>query len=162
MGDNVSDTKIVNTLSNAGPGWVTVPLDRLKELEELERRLPSLIEQVIADYKMSRLKALRERDKADANLVRQRARRYAEKHRDSINERRRLKRIEGATANLLVVEPPQENLETDRPGADHGKPEKGNVIPAPSCPILFEGACQEHANPSQPKRKGRPQKILNK
>ena len=166
---------------------ITVTIKRWRELEELERSVPSLLERAIADYKASRLKGLRERDKADVNLVRERARRYAEKHRESIRERRRLKRHpEECTTNVLMIEDvrevpptsgvpptsrvpltrdvrdsPKENLEADRPGTDHGEPEKGDVIPTPIGPVFPEDACHEHTDAPKPKRKGRPKKVCH-
>jgi hypothetical protein len=165
-------------------GTITVSLQRFRELEELERSLPSLIEKALVERKANRLKLLREKDKADATLVRERARRYAEKHRESINERRRLKRhpddlpalmdsapasaptfaevptfFADITQNLVVVETSHENLKADGPGTDHGEPKEGDVIPDPVRPILLEGAGQEHSETPQPKRKGRPKKV---
>ena len=161
-------------------GTITVSLQRFRELEELERSLPALIEKALVERKANRLKLLREKDKADVSLVRERARRYAEKHRESINERRRLKRhpeevvtspttatpiaevptfFADITQNLVVVETSHQDLEANRPGSDHGEPKKGDVIPGPVCPILLEGAGQEHSEAPQPKRKGRPKKV---
>jgi len=165
-------------------GTITVSLQRWRELEELERSLPSLIEKALVERKANRLKLLRENDKADVTLVRERARRYAEKHRESINERRRIKRhpdeetgsmaltdvpantlaeviasFAEVTENLVVVESPHKDLKADGPGSEHGKPEKGDVIPGPVGPVFFEGAGQEHSEAPQPKRKGRPKKV---
>ena len=169
-------------------GTITVSLQRFRELEELERSLPALIEKALVERKANRIKLLREKDKADVSLVRERARRYAEKHRESINERRRLKRhpddppalmdsapasapasaptfaevptfFADITQNLVVVETSHQDLEANRPGSDHGEPKKGDVIPGPVCPILLEGAGQEHSEAPQPKRKGRPKKV---
>ena len=144
----------------------TIPRKRLRELEELEKNVPALIqaaiEKAIAEYKMERLRRLRERDRADVNLVRERARRYAEKHRESINARRRLKRHpeEEVTTNLLMIrDAPQENLETDRPRTDDREPKEGDVVPSSVGPISLEGASHEHSETPQPKRKRRPKKV---
>jgi len=169
-------------------GTITVSLQRFRELEELERSLPSLIEKALVERKANRLKLLREKDKADVTLVRERARRYAEKHRESINERRRLKRHPGEAAssimmledrntvtantlaevtasfaditqNLMMVKAPHDDLDTDRPGPDHGEPKEGDVIPSTVGPIFLGDASQEHSEAPQPKRKGRPKKV---
>jgi hypothetical protein len=161
-------------------GTITVSLQRWRELEELERSLPSLIEKALVERKANRLKLLREKDKADVTLVRERARRYAEKHRESINERRRLKRhpeevttspttatpiaevttpFAEVTQNLVVVETPHEDLKADRPGSDDREPKEGDVVPAPVGPVFFEDAGQKHSEAPQPKGKGRPKKV---
>jgi hypothetical protein len=62
------------------------------ELEELERRFPRLMEEAKKAYTTERLRQLRERDKADVKLVQARVQRYIEKHRDTVNARRRQKR----------------------------------------------------------------------
>jgi hypothetical protein len=140
-----------------------VPTKRLIELEELERNVPLLIqtaiERAILQYKEERLKKLREKDKADVTLARERARRYADKHRESINARRRTKRHPEVTTNLLMIEAPHKDLNTDRPGTDHGKPKEGDVVPRPVSPVTLEGASHEHADPSKPKRKRCTKKI---
>lgn len=71
---------------------VYISAERLKELQELERKLPSLIEDAVKDYKKSNLEKLHARDKANPAAVNARVKRYAEKHREEINRRLREKR----------------------------------------------------------------------
>lgn len=83
MGDLATDTNLVS-----------VPIDRLLKLEELEKKLPSLIQEAIADYKKNNLKKLHEQDKNNPEGVRNRVRKYLLKNKDKINEKRREKRKE--------------------------------------------------------------------
>lgn len=80
--------------------YVQIPLERLKFLEEIEANLPKQIEMAIAEHKRNNLKRLHEKDKTDPKSVNIRVRRYAEKHKDEINakrrEKRRLKKLEEA------------------------------------------------------------------
>lgn len=71
---------------------VSVSLERYKELEALEAKLPQLIEEAVKEYKKSNLEKLHERDKANPAAVNARVKRYAERHREEINRRLREKR----------------------------------------------------------------------
>jgi hypothetical protein len=71
---------------------VTIPLARLKELQELEKSLPILIDSAIKEFKKSNLEKLHERDKINPSAVKARVKRYVEKHRDEINKKLREKR----------------------------------------------------------------------
>lgn len=88
--------------------FVEIPLERLKQLEELEKSLPQKIEQAILEHKRNNLKRLHEKDKSDPKAVNIRVRRYAEKHKDEINakrrEKRRLKKLEELKKSLPVQE----------------------------------------------------------
>ena len=88
---------------------VLVPKRRLMELEELERRFPHLMEEAKKAYTAERLHQLRERDKADVKLVQARVQRYLEKHRDTVNARRRqkreLNRVHSAGEAITIIKP---------------------------------------------------------
>lgn len=71
---------------------ITISMDRYLELKNIESKLPELIENAINEYKSNTLKRLHEKDKECPELVRLRAKRYADKNRDKINEKRREKR----------------------------------------------------------------------
>ena len=71
---------------------VEISIERLQALEALEAKLPSMIENAILEYKKSNLRRLHEKDKANPASVNARVKRYAEKHKDEINAKRREKR----------------------------------------------------------------------
>ena len=71
---------------------IPIATERLKALEALEASLPDLIQHAILEYKKSNLRRLHEKDKANPENVNKRVKRYAEKHRDEINAKRREKR----------------------------------------------------------------------
>lgn len=73
---------------------VPISEERLRTLEALEADLPSRIETAVKEYKLNALKRLHERDKQNPAAVNLRAKRYAERHREEINARRRAKRAE--------------------------------------------------------------------
>lgn len=75
---------------------VFISIERLRELEAIEKRIPTLIEKAIQDHKKEKLKLLHERDKLDPSLVNLRVKRYAAKHKEEINAKRRAKRKEAA------------------------------------------------------------------
>ena len=77
---------------------ILISAERLKELEKLESKLPNMIETAIIDYKKEKLKKLHEKDKLDPAAVNLRVKRYALKHKDEINAKRRLKREEKKAA----------------------------------------------------------------
>ena len=83
----MSDTPI-----NAG--FVSISKERLEMLELLEKNLPCMIQSAIDNYKKDKLKLLHEKDKLDPTLVNERVKRYAKKHKDTINAKRREKRKE--------------------------------------------------------------------
>ncbi len=71
---------------------VLIDKDRLKQLEDIESQIPRLIDEAIAEYKSNSLKRLHEKDKLNPKAVAERVKRYVEKNRDELNERRRKKR----------------------------------------------------------------------
>ena len=87
---------------------VSISTERLKCLEEMEASMPTLIETALKEYKQNALKRLHERDKANPEAVNSRARRYAERHRDELNAKRRQKRLEQrlAKSTVAVAAPP--------------------------------------------------------
>ena len=82
---------------------VFISIERLRELEAIEKRIPTLIEKAIQDHKKEKLKLLHERDKLDPSLVNLRVKRYAMKHKDEINAKRRAKRKESAAGAARSV-----------------------------------------------------------
>jgi len=145
---------------------VTISKRRLEELESLERRLPLLLEEACAAYKANRLKELRERDKADVTLGRARARRYADKHRDIINAKRRQKRNPSSNNSVIdsspPVEPAEEHGDAGGPGPEHGNPEHGDITPSDVSPVVLGGSGDKEAEAPQPKHKGRPKKVRDR
>ena len=73
---------------------VEVSSERFEQLEELEKNLPELIKQAIANYKKENLRKLHEKDKNNPEGVKNRVKKYISKNKDKINERRREKRKE--------------------------------------------------------------------
>lgn len=154
-------------------GTITISLKRYHELEELEKRLPALLDEACTAYKRKRLLELRERDKADLSLVRNRVRKYVETHKEEINERRRQKRKTATdtslTTNTLImesstnsVESSKQNTDTDGPGTEDGEPEERNVGPDGTGPVILEKTGDEKAESPRPKNKGRPKKVVKK
>jgi hypothetical protein len=80
--------------ATATAALVPISEERLRALEALEADLPSRIETAVKEYKLNALKRLHERDKQNPAAVNLRAKRYAERHREEINARRRAKRAE--------------------------------------------------------------------
>ena len=74
--------------------FVSISKERLEMLELLEKNLPCMIQSAIDNYKKDKLKLLHEKDKLDPTLVNERVKRYAKKHKDTINAKRREKRKE--------------------------------------------------------------------
>lgn len=72
----------------------TISVERLHVLEEIERNLPQMIKDAIEQHKKEKLKLLHEKDKLDPKSVNARVKRYAQKHKDEINAKRRAKREE--------------------------------------------------------------------
>jgi hypothetical protein len=89
--------------------YISISIERLKELETLESSIPTLIEEAIAEYKKSNLKKLHERDKANPDAINKRVKRYFERHREEINARRREKRQKEKTEKLQLQELPTNN-----------------------------------------------------
>lgn len=66
---------------------VTIPISRLRRLEELEAEMALL--KTAAEHDADRLKILRERDKANPSAVTKRTLKHYESHKDEINAKRR-------------------------------------------------------------------------
>jgi hypothetical protein len=157
-----------NILVDPGDAVATISKRRLDELETLERQLPYLLKNIEIAQKSERLRLLRERDRADINLVRARVRRYAEKHREVINARRRQRRevntvipasAEPAASLLVPVKPAEEDRETSGPRPENGNPENGDVGPSAISPIALNDSGDKKADASHPKHKTRPKKV---
>lgn len=80
------------TLTPTETNVIQISAERLKALEAVEASLPDLIQNAILEYKKSNLRRLHEKDKANPENVNKRVKRYAEKHREEINAKRREKR----------------------------------------------------------------------
>ena len=85
-------TNMDASATTTATSMVPITLDRLKALEALEASLPVMIQAAILEYKKSNLRRLHEKDKANPENVNKRVKRYAEKHREEINAKRREKR----------------------------------------------------------------------
>lgn len=83
---------------------ISISKSRLRELEELEASIPQLVEKAIKEFKSNSLKRLHEKDKENPKAVAERAKRYLEKNREAINERRRLKRQQKKNQNETVIQ----------------------------------------------------------
>ena len=86
------DASATTIATETATAMIPITTDRLKMLEQLEASLPDLIQNAILEYKKSNLRRLHEKDKANPENVNKRVKRYAEKHREEINAKRREKR----------------------------------------------------------------------
>jgi DNA repair photolyase len=101
---------------------IQIASDRLTELEALEANLPNLIQNAILEYKKSNLRRLHEKDKANPENVNRRVKRYAEKHREEINAKRREKRrLQKAAATVSTTQPMTPSITVVNP--------HGNYVP---------------------------------
>ena len=71
---------------------VFISKQRLAELEATVAKMELDKELIISEYKKERLQKLREKDRENSGAVRERVRRFNEKHRDEILEKRKLKK----------------------------------------------------------------------
>jgi hypothetical protein len=71
---------------------VLISKQRLAELEAAVAKRELDKELIISEYKKERLQKLREKDRENSGAVRERVRRFNEKHRDEILEKRKLKK----------------------------------------------------------------------
>jgi hypothetical protein len=85
---------------------VLICAERLKELELLESKLPTLISEAIAEHQRNKLRILHERDKQNPQSVNLRVKRYNERHKDEINAKRRNKRREEKAKRLMAEQKP--------------------------------------------------------
>jgi hypothetical protein len=85
---------------------ILICAERLKQLELLEQKLPSLITEAIAEHQRNKLRILHERDKQNPQSVNLRVKRYNERHKDEINAKRRNKRKEEKAKRLLAEPKP--------------------------------------------------------
>lgn len=83
---------------------ILICVERLKQLELLEQKLPTLITEAIAEHQRNKLRILHERDKQNPQSVNLRVKRYNERHKEEINAKRRNKRKE-EKAKRLASEP---------------------------------------------------------
>ena len=109
---NLYDSKYMmssNVLSK--PEIITIEISRLHYLEELERNLPTLIENALKENKANALKRLHEKDKENPAAVNLRVKRYVEKNREKINERRREQRqLKNTGSHTPASDPTSESL----------------------------------------------------
>ena len=88
---------------------VLISQERLEHLLKLEASLPKMIEEAVINYKKNSLKRLHEIDKQNPEAINARVKRYVEKHRESINARRREKRRAKKQEDQVVIVKPNEN-----------------------------------------------------
>lgn len=88
---------------------VLISQERLEHLLKLEASLPKMIEEAVINYKKNSLKRLHEIDKQNPDAINARVKRYVEKHRESINARRREKRRAKKQQDQVVIVKPNEN-----------------------------------------------------
>jgi hypothetical protein len=88
---------------------VLISQERLNYLLQLEASLPTKIEEAVINYKKNSLKRLHEIDKQNPDAINARVKRYVEKHRESINARRREKRRAKKQQDQVVIVKPNEN-----------------------------------------------------
>ena len=103
--ETAESVKATESVYNKNNEFILISAERLQALEKLESKLPNMIETAIIDYKKDKLKKLHEKDKLDPAAVNIRVKRYALKHKDEINAKRRLKREEkkAAAANKVIT-----------------------------------------------------------
>lgn len=89
------------------PSTVFITIERLKELEALEANLPKMIEDAIQENKKKNLRRLHEKDKSNPESVNLRVKRYALRHKETLNARRRAKREEQKKALVEPTSPSQ-------------------------------------------------------
>jgi len=85
---------------------VLICVERLHKLELLEKNLPTLISEAIAEHQRNKLRILHERDKQNPQSVNLRVKRYNERHKEEINAKRRNKRREEKAKRLLLEPKP--------------------------------------------------------
>ena len=115
---------------------VLISEDRLKELEALESNLPKLIEDAIQENKKKNLRRLHEKDKNNPESVNLRVKRYAMRHKKTLNARRREKREQ--SKKLLAEQNSPSNPNSIRTSPDltaPGSPPSNPSITAPGSPI---------------------------
>ncbi len=113
----------LSTSSESLSSTVFITLERLQELEAIERNLPKMIENAIQENKRTNLLRLHEKDKNNPESVNLRVKRYALRHKETLNARRRAKREQEKKAQSESVSP--QNL----PGASP-------ISTAPSNPYI--------------------------
>lgn len=80
--------------TTAANNLILVNSARMAELEQIEKNLPELIAAAIKENKIAKLKKLHEKDKLNPSAVNARVKRYNEKHKDKIAEKRNAKKID--------------------------------------------------------------------
>ena len=65
----------------AATEYVMISASHLKELQEMEKNLPRLIDEAVKEYKKAALEKLHERDRSNPATVNARVKRYVEKNR---------------------------------------------------------------------------------
>jgi len=86
---------------------VLVSRQRLAELEAAVTKRDIDREAIISEYKKERLQKLRDKDRSNVGAVRERVRRFNEKHKDEIIEKRKIKKeakaAEETATNTLSI-----------------------------------------------------------
>jgi hypothetical protein len=94
---------------------VTICIERLKALELLEAQLPILISNAIKEDKKNKLKALHEKDKINPEAVNLRVKRYNERNKEMISEKRKEKRK--IKKSLVPLKPIENNTKIVEPAS---------------------------------------------
>ena len=94
--ENVAQETVVEdeAVAAAAANLILVNSARLAELEQIEKNLPDLIAEAIKANKIAKLKKLHEKDKLNPAAVNARVKRYNEKHKDKIAEKRNARKID--------------------------------------------------------------------
>ena len=92
--ENATQEIVVEDKVVAATNLILVNSARLAELEQIEKNLPDLIAEAIKANKIAKLKKLHEKDKLNPAEVNARVKRYNEKHKDKIAEKRNARKID--------------------------------------------------------------------
>lgn len=92
--ENATQETVVEDKVVAATNLILVNSARLAELEQIEKNLPDLIAEAIKANKIAKLKKLHEKDKLNPAAVNARVKRYNEKHKDKIAEKRNARKID--------------------------------------------------------------------
>ena len=133
---SISDN-IVNKEDDANE-QILISIERLKKLELLEKSLPEMIDQAIQQHKKEKLKMLHEKDKQNPTAVNLRVKRYNEKHKEEINARRRLKKMEGKIQKGNSVVESLNSLQTNNIEINKQKTIVANVATDKNLTVRFD------------------------
>jgi hypothetical protein len=98
----MNDNEPITEISTTNTELILIPKERLIALEILEQSIPTLIEKAMNDYKKAKLKMLHDKDKLNPAGVNARVKRYNERNKDKINERRLMKRNQRNITSIII------------------------------------------------------------